>query len=429
MARPVDLSHVAVIVSVKPDSPDRVANLARLRDYYAAMTTGAELVVVEQGAQPALDLPVGDDLRLLFRRDDGCHWKTRNMNLGAAVSARPYLLLSDCDTVPHPAALAEGMARLGAGADAAHVHNGIVMNISRRRAAALTGWAAFFDSVRTVAPETVDHRNACPDPDLYPLYGDDRYRAVGGAILCTRAAFFTAGGWNENFVGYGHEDREFDLRLRRLGHAVARVEGWNLYHLDHARGIDSRYASAFCRLNEAEFERVAAMSPEALRTYVDAGFRALSFDHRHDYDRVSTADEESWRRRAPRGIDLSDLVILVLADARVVRYWDSCLRDVLDDLETGFRNYEVRLCETGGTDFRHIHSKLNIVYRSSPAGFDAAALAAILTETGRPLVYRLRLVPEAAAQLQRVTALFDRVRAGTPPAEVFAPSAAGAGAA
>ncbi|GAA0310333.1 galactosyltransferase-related protein [Rhodovulum strictum] len=420
-----DLSGVSVIVSVKPDTPERLANLARLRDYYATMTRGAELVVVEQGARPVLDLPPGDDLRVLFRRDDGGHWKTRNMNLGAAVSARPRLLMSDCDFIPHPAALAGALARLDAGADAVLPFDGIVLNIARPRAAALPGWAAFLADAPRLAPDSIDHANACPDPELYPLYGDNRYLAVGGALMCRRAAFFGAGGWNENFVGYGYEDRELDLRLRRLGYDLRRIEDRNLYHLDHPRGPDSRYASAFCRLNEAEWERVRAMTPEALRAYADAGFRLMTRDHAHDYERISTPERECWHRIAPRGIDLSDLVILVLADARVVRYGASCLRAVLDDLEQGFRNYEIRLCETGGTGFRHVHSKLNIVYRSFPGGIDAEARAALLAEAGRPLCYTLRLDPDAGAQMQRVRALLDRLRAGVAAADIFERCAAG----
>jgi hypothetical protein len=427
MAERVDFSGVAVIVSLKVDSPERVENLERLLAYYEEVTRGAEIVVVEQGPAPLLALSQRKGLRVLFRESGDCHWKTRNMNHGASVSTRPRLLMSDCDTLPHPGALRDGLDRLDRGADAVQLYNGVVVNVSRRQAAGLRHPEDLFGLRATVHPEDVDYRFSCDDADIHPLYGDSRYRAVGGALLCDRAAFFGAGGWNENLVSYGYDDRELDARMRKLGLAVERLDDYNLYHLDHPRGPDSRYAS-FYRLNEAEFERVCEMEPEALRLYVNRGFREIGFDHGRDHVRVSTAQEESWRAVASPRVDLGDLVIVVVADARVIRYWASCLRDLMDHLERGFRDYDLRLCEVGGTDYKHIHSKMNVVYRSYPGAFSDAALSDVLDEAGRPLHYLLRLSPDSAAQLQRARALFDRVAAGAAPASVFARTPAARGA-
>jgi GT2 family glycosyltransferase len=158
--------------------------------------------------------------------------------------------------------------------------------------------------VRHFPPDRIDPLRSQDDPEEFPLYGNASYLADGGCIALTREAFASSGGWNPNFVSYGFEDQEFDLRLRRLGRRVERTQGFNLVHLDHPRGRDSRFAT-FYRQNEAEFERVAAMSPDDLRLYAMRGFRSIAFRHDGDYLRQATPDADGWQRVAPRRVSLA----------------------------------------------------------------------------------------------------------------------------
>jgi hypothetical protein len=383
------------------------------------MAVGAEVIVVEQGAVPAAAGILG--VRHVFVGDDGCHWKTRNLNLGALISSRPFLIFTDCDALPHPEALTHGLARLKVGADAVHLFDGVMTNVPATRAQEAPNWDAFFAGVRHFPPHRIDPLLSQDDPEEFPLYGNARYIADGGCIAVTREAFASIGGWNPNFVSYGFEDQEFDLRLRRLGRRVERTEGFNLVHLDHPRGRDSRFAT-FYRQNEAEFERIAAMAPDDLRLYAMRGFRSIAFRHDGDYLREATPDRDGWQRVAPTRIGLGDVVIVVLADARRVAYDRSCLEPFLDYLEVRFRDYDLRLCECRATRYKHIVNKLNVTYHwmaDDPSDSDIDGIAAF---SGRKLVHVLRLSRDADGQLQRLTTTFDRLLDGASPLDLFAPA-------
>lgn len=63
---------------------------------------------------------------------------------------------------------------------------------------------------------------------------------VGGAFLARLNAYKDAGLENENFYGWGLEDGDRYYRWLNLGYTIKRVPG-PLFHLSHARGINSAY--------------------------------------------------------------------------------------------------------------------------------------------------------------------------------------------
>lgn len=418
MSSGIDLSNVAVILSVKVDTQDRLANVERLASFYAHYGQGVEIIVVEQGGSAQINPDIGRGLDPIFVYDTGCHWKTRNMNLGARLSARNILLMSDCDTIPHPDALAEGLARITNGSKFVNLYNGLVINISKRFAASAESWDDFFNRARISDPIDIEPDAAFGDADQEPLYGNARYRAVGGCFLVLRREFFRAGGWNENFVSYGFEDMELDTRLRKLGIEASRTERHSLIHFAHERGWDSRY-STFYRLNQQEFERVSAMNADDLQHYANRGFKDMIFDHDHEYVRESGTSVETWRKFKSDRLDLFNLVVVVVADAQLVGYDASCLGPFADYLEEHFWNYDLRVNEIAGTHYKHIQTKRNLDYRIWRDGYDKATLDAVLAEAGRTFYYELRLGRDAKEQYARATSVFDRLRSGVPPEVLF----------
>jgi len=43
------------------------------------------------------------------------------------------------------------------------------------------------------------------------------------------------GGYNEEFVGWGYEDDEIQVRFDKLNHAKQNLENYSAFHLDHPR--------------------------------------------------------------------------------------------------------------------------------------------------------------------------------------------------
>lgn len=92
--------------------------------------------------------------------------------------------------------------------------------------------------------------------------------SVGGAFIVNRQRYMDAGGENENFYGWGHEDAERFKRLEILQEPINRISG-PLFHLYHPRGVNSGYDN-FIRekSNIKEFLHVCQMNKENLCNYV-----------------------------------------------------------------------------------------------------------------------------------------------------------------
>ncbi len=410
------LADVTVVVSVKADSSVRLENLDRLRSFYAALAEGLDILLVVQPPTPSLESM--DGLRVHRLADDGLHWKTRNMNVGASLSSRPWLLMSDADVVPHPDALAEGVAMLSDGVGFVSLYNGIVVNIPAAASANLSDWTTFLASLPHYEARDVVPGKAAKHPVIRPLYGNAEHSAVGGCFLCSRAAFFGIGGWNPNIISYGFEDQELHYRATRLGHEFPSVQGHNLYHFDHPRGPESRYGQ-FYRQNRAEFDRVRNMAPDVLATYAARGFRQMAFRDGFDYARFSTAEADGWHRVKDARTDLSDLTILVLADPQVVTREASCLEPLLDHLEESYQGYDLRICEDQTTAFKYPLNRRNVVFCSTSHGPTREEMDGIVTEANRSCLYVLRLEKDAERQLRLAAARLAKVRRGLSVQDVF----------
>ena len=148
--------------------------------------------------------------------------------------------LADCDIIPHPQALANGIRFLDDGHDFVQLYNGVLVNLTDDFLSAHPQWDDLVDNLKSFPPDSVDPLHADESADQFPLFGNADYRATGGCTACRRTSFFNAGGWNENFVSYGFEDMEFHIRVQKLGYRFDTLEDYNAYHFDHPRGPDSQ---------------------------------------------------------------------------------------------------------------------------------------------------------------------------------------------
>jgi len=413
----IDLSNVTIVISLKPDSSSRLRNLKLTCSYYQTFATNAEIIVVEQDSKPQITPDPATGLRVHAVPDDGFHWKTRNMNLGAALSLRPLLLMSDSDVFPHPKALDQGLEKLRNASAFVSLYNGIVVNLSESLTSTLGNWPDFVAGLRHYEPADVTS-DRLQDLDMAPLYGNADHLAVGGCFLCHRADFFGVGGWNPNIVSYGAEDQEFFIRAGRLGHPFQHIKGRNLYHFDHARGLESRYG-AFYRQNMGELDRVRAMGPTALAAYAARGFRSLAFEDGYDYARFSTDNADGWHRVPDTKTDLSDLICLVIADPAIVGRKASCIEPLLDHLEGTYRGYDLRICENRTTAFKYPFNRKNVAFHCTQDGPSIAELRHIADEGRRPSILLMRLSSDAESQFRIIKARLARVGPGSPVAKVF----------
>lgn len=91
---------------------------------------------------------------------------------------------------------------------------------------------------------------------------------VGGAFFANTEKYKKIGIDNTNIYGWGIEDGERVRRWTKLGYNYKRVEG-NLYHLTHARGLNSRFYAEVDRFIKCkEINRITRMTKEDLEEEV-----------------------------------------------------------------------------------------------------------------------------------------------------------------
>lgn len=88
---------------------------------------------------------------------------------------------------------------------------------------------------------------------------------VGGAFIVKAKSYEECGLENEAFYGWGREDGERITRWQQLGFSSQRIKGV-LYHLSHARGINSSFHTRRESDRKAEMiKEISVMSEKELR--------------------------------------------------------------------------------------------------------------------------------------------------------------------
>lgn len=267
-----------LVIVFRADSPARLANLATVLGFLPRLLPGAEVLLLEDAAQPApLPAPLPESalagVRRVWRRNDGGFHRTRLLNHALLDPGAPPLVAAwDCDVLACPAGLAGALTALRAGAGMALPYDGRFIDLRGAVRQALVA-----------APRTA----ALPGPP-YPLRRPwlpfaraglycENVAALGGAVMFRRDALAAAGGYHEGFRSWGYEDLELVQRMTRLGHPPQRAADWPLFHLSHPRAGRSDGWYAARRQNRALQVAMAALSEAALSERIASG--ALRVPH------------------------------------------------------------------------------------------------------------------------------------------------------
>jgi hypothetical protein len=193
------------------------------------LVLAALAVVADDGSSAPPDVSAYDCAVVVAQEDRGFRAAAAR-NLGARAADGSVLCFLDADTVPEPTYV-DRAVRLSAGA-------ADVVAVGRRRHADLAGWSPhrlleWFDggAAPTELTEPAWLRDAYRESaDL--LHADHRsYRHVISAVLtCERDFFWTIGGFDDGFVGYGGEDWEFAARAWERGGVLAHVTDAVAWH-------------------------------------------------------------------------------------------------------------------------------------------------------------------------------------------------------
>lgn len=209
--------RVVVPYRATAQSPDRRENLiAVLRALNTQSLPRADytIIVVEEATVttiPTETLPLID--RIVTIADDGPFNKALAMNAGAAgAPADTLLCLLDGDILPDDGFLARNFSRLHDDPEVLHLP---------------------YTDMHCLLPEDSARLRGGERPGSAALDGWTITHPPGGCVFVSARLYRKAGGFDERFLGWGGEDREFVDRVQSL--ADVRRHPELLLHLDHER--------------------------------------------------------------------------------------------------------------------------------------------------------------------------------------------------
>lgn len=377
------LRDTAFIVPVRIDSPDRLRNLDLVLTWIDRHFEGHETLVLEHSFAAEAESTASErGAEHVFLRSDGCFHKSRVFNLGLALADRPYVLLYDCDVLVPPRAIEKAIVMLRRDeVDYVYPYNGVMLEVrcdDDAPRAILDG--VFLASTIVARGEAAE---ALPDGATY-LNGTETEPSTGGALACKRRTLLLHGGFNPNIVSYGCEDTELETRVRKLGARIARLPGFNCFHIRHRRGPDSRYNDLHSA-NFAEWKKVEAMSGEEVSEYVRNDFRTLKLGGNSRLEIVDTRDQYSLRVvPASTRTQAGAAFVVMLAPEPALP--GALVATLIDEIEARMRGYEIRLVERDGYRHRVVSHRDFVVYESVGADSDYEVLRRLGKELDSPRV-------------------------------------------
>lgn len=237
----MNLTDCTFMIPYKFDSQDRAENMELCREY--------------------LDKHFKTNILIEVSNDTPFH-RTKLINKMAKKARTPIIINYDCDVFIDPEQILKAVELIRNGeADLVYPYDGRFARVPR------TYYKQLKLSLNVSILEGIE----------FTGMGAKSLPKVGGCVVHDRNSFLLAGGENENFISWGHEDKERKIRFEKLGFKVSRVDGV-LYHLDHEISTDSSPCNPYYVQNASEYRKVKYMNTEDLKKYVwdISGMRSLA---------------------------------------------------------------------------------------------------------------------------------------------------------
>lgn len=255
----IDLSDTTLIIPVRFDNTDRFRNVAIVLNFISKYCNTNFLIAEQDDRSKLLAsyFNVGRVRHLFLQTNDPLFYKTRVVNQAVKRITTPYFAIYDADVLVHPEQYHATLELLRSKqADAVYPYDGRFLNVP-------------VNNIPHILEKMDLHfikENECTRGYGMPEVSPNR-ESVGGAVFYNRQKFIECGMANENIVSYGPEDAELAWRFSKLS-ILKRVDG-PLFHLTHARGLNSGESHHLARANHAEFRKILSMDAKQLRDYVE----------------------------------------------------------------------------------------------------------------------------------------------------------------
>lgn len=250
-----DLTDVSFLIPFKKDSDERVRNLNFVLSYLGKYFK-TNIFIIEHDTQQnfSLDNTIIGENKIdyqFIKSENYIFHRTKLLNLMAKKSKTQFICLYDLDVVFKIQQYLKCVEALRANVcDMVFPYSGPFINYNGE---------ILNKILQEVSVESV----------LESEGGNYNPNSVGGAIFFNKQKFIECGMENEHFISWGFEDLCRVSRNGKLGMRIARVDGI-LYHLNHPVSDNSSNTKhGAYNTNHQEYAKVANMSPDELRRYVN----------------------------------------------------------------------------------------------------------------------------------------------------------------
>ena len=226
-----DLSDAVIIIPVRIDQSQRLINLQRniafLKEHLST-----RIYVIEQDCESKIP----SDIDKHFVRDGDTFYKTRLFNTAVQQTTETVLFFLDVDVLVDPMAYNNAYERLLTNkADVCLLYS------RNNKEYHYVG----------IEPSVLEGKDPKEWMGILSSLSGRIAECEGGIVAFRRNAFLSIGGFNERFIGYGHEDAELLLRAKRFGLRYEELP-FSIYHQNHEvsymwDAIKHDYVSKFIR--------------------------------------------------------------------------------------------------------------------------------------------------------------------------------------
>lgn len=244
----IDLTQTTFTVPCFHDHNDRKKNMD-LSICLLQRDFDTNVIIGEQGSDK---FPYMQEWCKYVKFDYEDFHRTRMLNEMAKKATTPVIANFDCDVIIPPMQVYLTVQAILKGADMVYPYDGRFARMDRNR---------LFKTLE----QNLDIGIATGQ--VFPGMEEDAAISVGGAVFFNRDSFFCGGGENENFISFGAEDVEREIRFKRLGFKVERIGGC-LYHLNHWVGENSCLRHKHVERNTKEIQHCLGLSKEYYQMYV-----------------------------------------------------------------------------------------------------------------------------------------------------------------
>lgn len=234
--------EIAVLVS-SYEKPHHLQRVLHSIDCQLGVDGQFEVVVTDDGSQDETPNVVREfadavSFRVGFTTHNHEGFQlARCRNEGVRASTAPYLLFLDGDCLIPPDHLKQHLARRRPRV----VHAGFCVALDEPTSETIDVAAVRKGQFPDLAPPSELKRLARFDrrSRLYNLLRHPtKPKMFGGNVGIDRADYEAVNGYDENFVGWGCEDDDLRLRLRKSGRRIRSILRWTrTYHLWHPPGV------------------------------------------------------------------------------------------------------------------------------------------------------------------------------------------------